>query len=182
MVETKKESIGRIYRKSLVKAIKDGVENSNSTFLVSYTAVSSAQMDALRKELRQIGADVYVSKNRIAKLALKELQQEKLADEVKGQTAFIWSNEDSALITKALVEFAKKNEGVLVKAGLLAGDMLAQADVKRLSELPSKDALRAQLLQIMLAPMTRFAGILNSKSRDLLSILKQLSEKNEGGK
>ena len=78
------------------------------------------------------------------------------------------------------MKFAKGNEGVNVEGGLLDGVFLSQTEVKRLADLPSREDLLAQLLQTILSPMTRLAGVMNAKSRDLLSILKQLSEKKGG--
>jgi len=174
------ERVGQIFRKGLLKNIKAGISENSGTFLVTYSALSARQMDDFRKNMKRLGAEVLVSKNRIAKLALKELSYDKLADLLSGQTAFTWSNEDSAAISKALIKFAKDCEGFQVKGGVLDGAVLSLADVQRLADLPSKEVLQAQLLGTIIAPLTRLAGALNAKSRELLSILKQYSEKKGG--
>ncbi len=174
------EKVGKIYRTTLLNNIKDKIANNDSVFLVSYTGISSIKMDGLRKDLRKIGANVYVSKNRLAQIALQDMKQENLAKTLKGQTAFISSNADSVAISKSLIKFAEQCEGIKIQGGLLGGVTLTKEDIKRLSELPSREALLSQLLQLILSPLTRFAGVLNGKSQDLLSILKQLSEKKGG--
>lgn len=174
------ERVGKFVRTNLVGNIKDGVEKSTTTFLLTYSQVSSSQMDTLRKKLKKVGARVFVSKNRLARIALKELKQDVLGEKIKGQTAFIWSNADCVPVSKTLVDFIKGREHVLIQGGFLDGAVLSGDDVKRLSELPSREVLLATLLSVMLSPATRFAGVLNAKSRDLLSILKQLSEKKGG--
>ena len=172
--------VGTIFREGLVGSIKEGLSTNNSAFLLSYSAVNAAQMDALRKDLRKVGASVYVAKNRIAQLALRQVQQDALAQQVSGQTAFVWSQADAVAIAKALITFAEKAEGLSIQGGLLDGAVLVQQDVKRLAELPTREVLLSQLLQMMLSPLTRLAGALNGKTRDLLSVLKQLSEKKGG--
>lgn len=174
------EKVGKIVRDNLKAGIKKGLENNTGVFLLSYSAVSSAQMNTLRKDLKKLGADVLVSKNRIAKIALQELKREKLAEQVNGQTAFVWGNADSTEISKTLLKFIKQCEGVVIRGGVVEGNLLQKEDIKRLADLPSRDVLRSQLLQVMLSPLTRLAGALNAKSIDLLSILKQLSEKKGG--
>lgn len=174
------EKAGKIFRESLIQDIEENFKNNKNIFLFSYSAVSSSQMDGFRKDLKRVEAQIYVSKNRIAQLALKKIQQDALAEKISGQTAFVWSNSDPVMVSKALVKFAKACEGLRIQAGLLDGDLLRQEDVQRLADLPSREILLAQLLQTILSPVTRFAGILNGKSRDLLSILKQLSEKKGG--
>ena len=123
---------------------------------------------------------MYVSKNSIAQKALKELKQDKLAERVVGQTAFIWSNADSVAVSKVLIKFIKDRERVTVPAGIFEGKILEQEDIKRLSELPSREVLLSMLLSTIQAPLTRLAGALNAKTREVLSILKQLSEKKGG--
>lgn len=174
------EKVGKVLRASLNKSIKDGIQNNQAVFLLSYSAVSSAQMGNLRKDLSKVGAKVHVPQNRIAKIVLKELKNDGLADKIKGQTAFVWSNSDAVSVSKALVKFTDQFKNVVINGGILDGAVLVGADVKRLSDLPAKEVLQARLLQVMLSPMTSFAGILNAKSRDLLSILKQYGEKKGG--
>lgn len=172
--------VGLIYREGLAKRIKSNVEEKSSTFVLTYSKLSSSQISDLRKELDQAGASMYVSKNRVAAFALKEMEQAELAATLSGQTAFVWSDSDSSAIAKILIKYSEDFENITVPAGLLDGQFLGQNDVKRLSALPSREVLLAQLLSMIQAPVTRFMGALNAKSRDLLSILKQLSEKKGG--
>lgn len=174
------EKVGQIFRKGLLKSVKQGFEENNGTFILNCSALTAAQTDMLRKSMKDLNVRVLVSKNRIAKLALKELEYDQLVGDVCGQTAFAWTNHDAAAVSKALVKFAKGCEGVQLKGGVLDGAVLHSADVQRLADLPAKEVLQAQLLGTMIAPLTRFVGALNAKTRDLLSILKQFSEKKGG--
>lgn len=172
--------VGTIFREGLLKSVKDGVAENKGTFVVSYSSLTAGQMDALRQNLKTLGSKVYVSKNRIAKLALTEVDCAELAEGIADQTAFVWTNDDMAAVSKALVKFEKDFETVSIRGGILDGGILRGPDVKRLADLPSKEVLQAQLLGVIVAPITRLAGALNAKSRELLSILKQLSEKKGG--
>lgn len=174
------EKVGRIFRKGLLKNVKQGFADNQGTFIISCSALTATQTDMLRKSMKDLNVKVLVSKNRIARLALKELEYEKLADNISGQTAFAWTNNDASAVSKALVKFAADYEGVQIRGGVLDGAVLYQHDVKKLADLPAKEVLQAQLLGTIIAPLTRLAGALNAKSRDLLSILKQLSEKKGG--
>lgn len=177
-METQK--VGKVLRSSLLKGIKDGVQNNQAVFLMSYTKLSSSKMDGLRKNLHKVGASLHVPKNRVAKIALKELKNDQLADTIKGQTAFIWTSSDAVTVAKALVKFVEQFETVKLNGGLLDGALLEKGDIKRLSDLPAKEVLQAKLLGLLNAPASRLLNALNAKSRDLLSILKQYSEKKGG--
>jgi large subunit ribosomal protein L10 len=172
--------VGQIYRSEFNNRIKDGIENNESIFILSFSNLSSKTLSTLRKSLQKSGASMFVSKNSIAQNALKELKYDPLVDRVSKQTAFIWSNADSAAVSKVLIDFSKDLEHVSVRGGLLDGRILVDSDVKRLSELPSREVLLATLLGTIQAPVSRLMGALNAKSRELLSILKQYSEKKGG--
>ncbi len=174
------KKVGQLFRENLVNQVKSGVDQNSNVFVFSYSNVSSFQLGELRKKLKQAGADVYVSKNAIAQIALRNLKHDALADRIKGQTAFVWSSTDSAQVSKILVGFAKECDQVKLQGGLLDGKILEQNDIKRLSDLPSREVLLAQLLGTIQAPITRLMYCLNAKSIDLLSILKQYSEKKGG--
>lgn len=168
--------VGKIYRETLTKHIKTGVGDKKSTFLISYTGVSGPQMNSLRKELKGKGANVFVSRNTMAGVALKELKFDQLAQRLGGQTAFVWGDADSVEISKAIIKFAKECKGVTILGGLLEGSLLEKNDIQTLSELPSRKVLISQLLATMQSPIARLAGALNAKTQELMSILSQLSE------
>jgi large subunit ribosomal protein L10 len=161
----------------MASSVKDGVSKKSSTFVVSYRGISSAKMNILRKDLKRKKAEVLVSKTSVARKALQEANQESLAAAIEGQMALILSNADASEVSKILVKFAKDYEGFVVRGGVLDGAFLTQEQVNTLSDLPSREVLLAKFLGTISAPLSRFAGALNGKTRDLMSILKQKSEK-----
>jgi large subunit ribosomal protein L10 len=163
----------------MASSVKSGVSEKSSTFVVSYRGISSAKMNILRKDLKRKKAEVLVSKTSVARIALKEAKYEDLAGSIEGQMALILSNADASEVSKVLVKFSKDYEGFIVRGGVLDGAFLTEEEVKTLSSLPSREVLLAKLLGTMSAPLTRFAAGLNSKTRDLISILKQKSDSGE---
>jgi len=169
--------VGTLYRKRMATTVKEGVSNKASAFVVSYRGISSAKMNVLRKDLKRKKAEVLVSKTSVARIAFKEAQYEGLANRMEGQTALILSDADASEVSKVLVKFAKDYEGFVVRGGVLDGVVLSEEEIHTLSSLPSREVLLAKLLGTLSAPITRLAMGLNAKTRDLMSILKQKSEK-----
>ncbi len=134
--EKQMATVGRMIRENMVNRLKDGMEKHPSVFVVSYTKLSSGKMDEFRKSLKRAKAKIYVSRNTIARKALKDLSLDKLNDKINGQMAFIFSDADSAEISKTLTKFVKECEGILVKGGLFQGEILEGKDIARLAELP----------------------------------------------
>jgi large subunit ribosomal protein L10 len=168
--------VGTLYRQRMAASVKEGVEKKSATFVVSYRGISSAKMNILRKDLKRKKAEVLVSKTSVGRIALKEAKCEELAGTVDGQLALILSNADASEVSKVLVNFAKAYEGFIVRGGVLDGAFLTKDEVQTLSDLPSREVLLAKLMGTLNAPLTRFAGALNAKTRDLMSILKQKSD------
>lgn len=172
--------VGQLLREKIVKQIKDGIEENASTFVISYSGMKASQIGEIRTNLKKAGVSMIVSKNSLARKALRDLDCEALTADLEKQTAFVVGNTDSVEISKLLIKIAEGNEAIKVKGGLQEGRALTYDDVKRLSDLPSKEVLFAQLLGTIQAPITRLMSAMNAKSRDLLSILKQYSEKKGG--
>lgn len=169
--------IGEIYRKKMAASVKSGISDKSNTFVVSFRGVSSAKMDSLRKDLKRKKADVMVAKTSVSRIAFKEAQLESLSGRMQGQTALVLSDADASEISKILVKFAKDFEGFVVQGGVLDGAVLTPEEITTLSDLPSREVLLARLMGTFNAPLTRFAGALNAKTRDFMSILQQKSEK-----
>jgi len=175
------KKVGQLIRESIAEKIRHNVAEHSTTFLVSYSKMSSPKMNNFRKTLKAAGAKVYVSKNRIAKKTLTAMKFDEMSSKITQQIAFVWSDSDSVEVAKALVKLTKDLEGLNIQGGVLDGKAVQQADVKRLSDLPSREVLLTMLAQTIQSPLVRLAGALNAKTRDLIYILKQLSEK-AGGK
>lgn len=168
--------VGQVYRDKLATTARKSFDGDKSVFLVNYSSLTSFQLGEFRKTLRQAGANVYATKNTIARKVLKDLNQDELAKSVKNQTAFIWTAGDSAAVSKILKKYTADFQAFAVNGGVVEGRYISESEVKRLADLPPREVVLAKLLSVIQAPASRLAGALNAKGRDVLSILKQKSE------
>lgn len=171
------EKVGTIYRENMRQQLKEGIANKASAFLMCYSGVKSADMSELRRELKQWGAKVYVTRNTLAKKTLKEVGLEKLENFVEGPTAFIYSDGDAVLIAKALAKFAQTHENVKLRGGFLKESILDDKLLKELASLPTKEVLYAKLLGVLNSPLSNLVFILNNSVSKLLYILKEVGNK-----
>ncbi|AFH38110.1 50S ribosomal protein L10 [Thermus thermophilus] len=162
----------------LLATLKENLERAQgSFFLVNYQGLPAKETHALRQALKQNGARLFVAKNTLIRLALKELGLPEL-DGLQGPSAVVFY-EDPVAAAKTLVQFAKSNpKGIpQVKSGLLQGQILTAKDVEALAELPTMDELRAELVGVLQAPMAELVSVLGGVARELVGILEAYAEK-----
>ncbi len=174
------KKVGQLIRENISDCISQGVQTRINTFVLGYSKISSPQMNDLRKALSLAGAEMYVSKRRIAQKALDSLDFNELSKRIDKQVAFIWSDKDSVDVSKVLMTFSDSFEDLTVQGAILEGKFIDQGEVKRLSSLPSREVLLTLLVQTIQSPLARLSSVLNGKTRELINLLKQLSEKSGG--
>ncbi len=153
-----------------LKARFDGVK---TVVLTEYRGLSVQQLSDLRKQLRAVSAEYKVVKNRLARLAIASSELQGLSGHLKGPTALIISKQDPVAVAKAVHMFAKANQALAIKAGFVEGQMLPPTELKALADLPSKDALRSQLVGAIQGAMAQLVGLLTAPQRELVYILQQ---------
>ena len=168
----------RAKKEQLVAELRQTVEGAVLLVVTHQRGLSVADTNELRREMREAGAVFRVTKNRLARLALKGTKFENLAELFSGPTAIAYS-EDLVAAAKATVAFAKLNEKLEIAGGALDGKFLDSRAVSELAALPSLDRLRAKLLGLINAPATRIAGLMQAPGGQLARVLKAHSQTSE---
>lgn len=148
----------REQKAELRSAMNEEFGSASLVVVTHYTGLTVAEMSALRDGVRKQDAKFRVTKNRITRLALAGTQYEALADLMVGPTAISYSA-DPIAAAKAVVEFAKKNDKLVIRGGIMNGKVLTVAEVKALGELPSMDELRGKLVGLIQAPASKMARV-----------------------
>lgn len=175
------EKYGRKVRELMVKEMKDVFSDENGFVVSSIANVKAAEIDGLRKQMRQSGSKYLVIKNRLAAIALKEAGIEGIEETVAENNILGIGviKDDPVLIAKLMMEFSKKNKGFNVSKGYLEGRPLEAERIKELAELPGREQLIAMVVGMMNAPISGFVGVLSGILRSLLYTLKAVKEKKE---
>jgi large subunit ribosomal protein L10 len=139
-----------------------------------------AEVSELRRRMRAAGATYKVAKNRLAMLALDGTRFQAVSPLLKGPTALAWST-DPVAVAKTAVDFAKGNDKFVILGGALGTQALNLDGIRALSELPSLETLRAQLLGLIQTPATRIAGVLQAPGSQLARVFSAFAKKDEGG-
>ncbi|MGC6404366.1 MAG: 50S ribosomal protein L10 [Candidatus Comchoanobacterales bacterium] len=164
------------HKKNVVEEIRALSESSHSVILMDYGQVKATDMQDLRQEARQQSVDVLVSKNTVAKIALKESKYKSVLDGLSGQIVLLFSQEEPNTAAKILVKSIKENPNIEVKGLCLGGEMLPASQLKVVADLPTKEEAISMLMSAMNAPVTQVARTLNSFVGGLARCLSQVAD------
>ncbi|XID90847.1 50S ribosomal protein L10 [Paenibacillaceae bacterium WGS1546] len=139
-----------------VDAIAAKLRESSSTIVTDYRGLNVAQVTELRKQLREAGVEFQVLKNSLVSRAAASAELSELDTVLTGPTAVAFGT-DAVAPAKILSDFAKKNDALKIKAGVVEGRVVDAAQVKALADLPSREGLLSMLLSVLQAPVRNFA-------------------------
>ena len=162
-----------------VAALNERFKQATVTLLATSQGLSVAQVQQLRRALKQAGGEYKVAKNTFARRALKETAYAKLEELLEGPTGLVFGYSDPVAVTKVLVKFAEENDKLSIKAGLLGGAVLEPAAVNALAKLPSREVLLAQLLGLLQAPATQLLRTMQEPGARLVRLMGRISERLE---
>jgi large subunit ribosomal protein L10 len=144
-------------KKQVVAEIAEKLRNSKSTVLTDYRGLSVAEMNELRKQLREAGVEYKVLKNTLTRRATAETGLNELDQHLTGPTAIAFSAEDVIAPAKILYKFAKDHDALEIKGGVVEGRVVGIDEIKELADLPSREGLLSMLLSVLQAPIRNFA-------------------------
>ena len=149
-------------KKAIVAQLEERLKGSQAGVLADYRGLTVEQDTALRVKLREAGVDYTVVKNNLTRFAVNEVGMSELDAYLKGPTALATSADDVVAPAKVLVEFAKENEALEIKAGFVDGKVIDVDEVKVYAAIPTKDVLIAKMLGSLQSPISALARTLQA--------------------
>jgi len=163
-------------KKDYISSLSDRLKEAKSLVFVNYTGMGVKLQEEFKDKLREVGGNMFVAKNTLVKLALDQagVDENLSRDEVlKDQTAMILSGEDPVASIQILGKFAADNEIPKIKAGIIEGVYQDQAGIVKVSKLPGREQLYANVVGAVAAPMYSLVGTLQGNIQKLVFILDQ---------
>lgn len=170
--------MARIEEKQVViQEILEKINQSKSIVITDYRGLNVAQVTELRSKLREAGVEYKVLKNTMVRFAAREAGIEGLDDILTGPTAVAFGMNDAVSPAKVLTEFAKNNDKLQIKAGVLDKKVLTADNVKALADIPPREVLLSMVLRGMQAPISGLVNVLQGNIRNLVYVLAAIQEK-----
>ena len=164
-------------KRETVAGLTEEARTSSAMIVSEYRGLKVSELGAIRRELRKSNVTYHVVKNRLMKLAAKEAGDESISSLLTGPTAvaFIKGNEGSS--AKAVLDALRPYRLVKVTGGVVGSHVMDADGVTRLSQLPSREVLLAQVAGAVAAPMSTVAGLFDAPLRDVAGLVQALADK-----
>ena len=149
-------------KKAIVEELSDRIGKATAVVFVDYKGINVAQDTELRNKFREAGVEYSVVKNTLTRLAARKVGFNEFDEVLNGTTSMATTTDDPIAPARIVSEFAKKNKNVLkIKGGIVEGKVQTVDALNAFGELPSKNALIAQVLGTFLAPITSLAFVID---------------------
>ncbi len=159
-----------------ISALSQKMSSAKSIFMADFTGLDVASVTELRRALRGASVDYQVVKNRLAKRAAADAGLDGLSEYLSGPTAMTFAQEDPLEPARILQKFIDNGGKLVIKSGVLDGDLLSPEQVKQLALLPTRDELIVELMGLVRGPLYGFAGVLSGLLRGLVGTLAALEQ------
>lgn len=155
----------------VIEDLKERLDGVTAVMLAEYRGLTVHQLRELRKQLRTVSAQYKIVKNRLARIAVASTELQELHEHLKGPTGLIVAREDPVAVARTLQTFGRTNQALVIKGGIVEGRFIGPDGVKALADLPSKEALRSQLVGAVQGPLAQLVGLLLAPQRELAYVL-----------
>ncbi|MEZ4549993.1 MAG: 50S ribosomal protein L10 [Desulfobacterales bacterium] len=171
--------LNKSQKKQLVEDLHAKFEKSKIVILTDYKGLNVIKINELRRKLTDANIEYRVVKNTLLARASEDTDVAAVKDHFTGPTAIALSYDDPVAPAKVLADFAKDNDKLEIKIGVMAGKLLDVQAIKSLSELPSREVLLSQLLSVMNAVPTALVRALTNVPEKLLYALQAIKDQKE---
>ncbi len=148
-------------KKADVEEIKTGLKESAGFAVVGYHGLTVAELTELRRKLAEKGAHIKVYKNTMVRRALKDEEKPDLGEALEGANAFVFAK-DAPAGANVLYKFSRQHEHLVLKAGLVEGQLVNAEGLKAVAKLPTKEVLLSMFCMVLNEPMAGFARALDA--------------------
>ena len=175
--------MNRAERTASINEIRERFDRMVFAVFVDFAGMTVEDVTKLREEFRKVGVDYKVVKNSLVHHAVKDRPYAQAVEPLlKGMTGIAWSYEEPGIAAKVIKAFAKDNQKLRIKGGVVESDVLSPASVENvLATMPGKDELRSMLLATFMAPMQSLVRQLGAPRQNFAYLLDARKRQLEGG-
>jgi len=155
-------------KNKMLEEVTEELKNAELVIVTDYRGLNVKAISDLRGRLRNENCLYRITKNTLNRLACKAAGVEQLEPFFEGPTAIAYSNADPVAAAKVFSDFARENEALVIKGGILTGQVLDEQAIKALGEIPPREVLLARVVGGFQAPISGLVNVLQGTLRQLV--------------
>ena len=171
--------MGRADRDKQIQELHELFSGIEMAVLTDYRGLTVEEISDLRTKLRDVEARFRVIKNTLSIRAADGTPLETVKEHFTGPVALLYTAGDPVGPAKTLMAFIKGNDKLEAKVGILSGNAIEIADIKRLAEMPSRDVMLSMAMASMIAPATNFVRTMSEIPSSFVRILGSIQRQKE---
>jgi len=171
-------------KERLIEELTDRLREADTLLVADYRGLTNSQLAGLRIELLKHGAKLTVVKNTLTRRAAEAAGTDALLALLEGPTAiaFVEAEGNPVAVAKALSDAAKDTKILVLRGGVLSGNPISGAEIESLAKLPPVAVLQAQLVGVIVAPLSQLVAVLNAPLQNLVGLIDaRITQLGEGG-
>ena len=169
----------RTQKEKLSTGIGDRLKRAKAAIISDYTGINVPSIAKLRRDCRKSQIDFMVVKNTLFKRAIKDTKFGELDKYLDGPTSIALSEKDPVMLAKTLIDFAKAEQHLKIKIGVVDGKVIDLSQIKMMSTLPSREIMLSILLSTMKSPHRKLVFVLNGIISKFVNVLSEIKDKKE---
>jgi large subunit ribosomal protein L10 len=170
--------MNRHQKEAVVTDFQEMFEKAKATFLVNYRGVIVADMQKLRRGLREQEAILKITKARLMKIATQQIDSiDEFRNNFKDQIGLVFAMGEVPAAAKTLIDFSKESKSFKILSGFFGNRVIDKQQIDLLASLPSQDILLAQVVGTLQAPIAGLTRVLHLLVVRLLHTLQQAADK-----
>lgn len=163
-------------KKQLLELYQDILSSKPNYILVNTSKVGTAQIEELKKLLKEGKHKFYILKNTLFKIAAQETGQPTIVQELSDQAGIIVCGDDPTSAAKSLKTIQDTHKIMETRYGVLFSEIADTSKIQQLAEIPPREILLAKLMGSMQTPLSGFARVLNGTVQNLLYALAEVQK------
>lgn len=167
-------------KRAVLDEITANLKNSNAIYIANYSGMSVDEANQLRGAFRKGNVTYKVYKNKLMKLAMKEVGgYDDILSVLTQQNGFAFVEEELSAPAKVLKDFIKDNNKPEFRAALIDGEYFGEDKLDTLAAMKSKNEIIGDILGLLMAPITNVVSALNAQGSNIVGAVKTIAEKGE---
>jgi large subunit ribosomal protein L10 len=172
-------SLNQAEKAQAIDRLADKINRAKVAVLINFQGLNVEKVNMLRRELKKVSSELVVTKNTLLERASRGTNFELLISHLHGPTGVTFGYLDVVTPVKVLAKFQKDSAGLGIKAAILGTKVLSPAELKDLSNLPSREVLLSNLLALFKTTQLSLVNVLMATPRGLAAVLEGLRKKKE---